>query len=53
MYIEYTSQGFNIIGLSQELLSEIIRALRFSWSEKKPDVQELIDKVEEELKNNL
>jgi hypothetical protein len=50
MYIEYTSQGFNIIGLSAETLTEIIRAFRsIRRQEQCTEVQKFIDNAEHEL----
>jgi hypothetical protein len=53
MYIEYTPQGFNIIGLSAETLAEIIRAFRsIRRQEQRPEVRRLLTEAETELNNN-
>jgi hypothetical protein len=50
MYIEYTPQGFNIIGLSAETLTEIIRAFRRSClPEEHPEFSLLVQEAEKEL----
>jgi hypothetical protein len=51
MYIEHTPQGYNIMGVPQELLADIIGALReFYPLEDCPKIQTFVDKAEHELK---
>jgi hypothetical protein len=53
MYIEHTPQGYNMMGLSPELLEEIILALRDTYPlEECPKIKELVDKAEYEINNN-
>jgi hypothetical protein len=53
MYIEHTPQGFNIIGLSAETLTEIIRAFRHSCRpEEHTECCLLVQEAEKELLNN-
>ena len=52
MYIEHTPQGYNIMGMSSELLEEIVFALRETYPlEDCPTVCQLVAEAEKELKS--
>jgi hypothetical protein len=52
MYIEHTPQGYNIMGVSIALLSEIIWALLDTHPvDELPEIRKFIDEAEQELKS--
>jgi hypothetical protein len=53
MYIEHTPQGYNIMGVSPELLDDIIMALREYYQlDDFPKIQKFVEKAEKELINH-
>jgi hypothetical protein len=55
MYIEYTPQGFNIIGLSPEMLEKILRSLKLCAALSEPDapLNRLLKQMEQEQQKEL